>query len=153
MIRQEIAKSSQLGRFNIQNVQQHEHGGVGSRTTLQPTRIYGGAIDTDGAGLILPTGWTSSIELVPNIVYTVNHNLDTSTYIVSVLQIIPDSGFIGSPTIAPGINKFELTFLNVADGAENIQTPFYFILININNKSQVSQNYDGPWLSTTQFNV
>lgn len=135
---QAAAKTGQAARFNLQNVQQHEHGGIGSRPVAQPTLTYAGVINTDGSAALLPKGWLVSSNGAG--VYTIVHGLGTMLYSVSTTPL--DALASGSiPQVLQAQNEFIVTMFAPIGGAN--QTNFSFILVNVNNKSNQPPSYVG----------
>lgn len=136
MIQQSIAKSSQAGRFNLQNVQQHEHGGIGSRPAAQPILTYIGIIEADGTVGLLPVGWSVTMNGVGD--FTVNHNLpSTALYTVVVSPAYSGGEVSVSIFVQPNFGVV------IFDGNGAINAGFNFIMTVINNKSTQPIRYAG----------
>jgi hypothetical protein len=134
LVQQLMAKSSQSGRFNIQNIPSHIHNGVDSPLVYQPVLTYGGSVTSGGVSQFLPKSWTVKGG---GGTYTIIHNLNTLLYVVNASA---QSGSIAtSATLS--LNSFVVhTFSSGGPTA----SAFTFTLTNLNNKSTQTPVYTLP---------
>lgn len=129
-----MGKSSQRDRFNLVNVQQHEHGGIGSRTVAQPTFTYVGQILNDGTPLLLPNTWTVTRDGTAGD-YSIVHNLGTNTY--TCVASSGNNGAVATPVIGCDLNQVSFTWWE----GTKVDTTFNFILAVVNNKVTTPPTY------------
>lgn len=131
--------NSQQSSYSTAKVPYHTHNGVDSPPIQQPTFTYLGLIGLTGSIGILPNGWTVTYNGTGD--YTIVHNLNTFAYSV----VASPTGLTADVDITPGVNtsnQGEVEFSWFQAGTSTPQdTPFYFILTAISNKSIVPATY------------
>lgn len=142
MIQQEIHKSQQAQRFNLNSIPRHTHNGVDSPTIFQSSFVYAGAVNTDGTPALLPQGWTSKIGTAGS--YTITHNLNTELYSASFTGYAEPANTIFQAIL--GTNVMNISSFEVGVGA--VSNAFYFLLINTNNLSTIPPIYYGSLVNS-----
>ena len=137
LIRQEIKQDNAASRFQLTPVQSHDHDGINSTVTYQPTFTYVGRIRKDGTVLFLPRGWRVTKEAGLG-AYTILHNLNTDKYIVTAAPTLSQTTI---PVCAIELfpSKFTILWASSMLGAgadfEKDDTDFGFLLTVINNSN------------------
>lgn len=144
MIQQEMHKSQQVQRFNLNSIPRHTHNGIDSPSVFQPVFSYAGQINPDGTVVLLPSGWTITVSGTG--VYTITHKLNTLLYTVNANCIFVNSYNVVS--ITKNANNFIVnTFFYPATP---FNSGFMFNLTNINNKSTIPPGYYGSSVTPIQ---
>jgi hypothetical protein len=131
MIQTEISKAGSNARFNVQGIPQHVHNNIDAPLVYQPILTYIGLVGLNGEVGILPTGWTVIYNGTGN--YSIVHNLNSFLY--SVIAFPVGVSAVGLATTDNNIAEFTWT-----DGSA-VDTPFYFILTQVNNKKVTLPTY------------
>ncbi len=134
IVQQEIQKSSNSSRFNVNSVPQIKINSLNTSNTPSTVFTYIGFVPYDGniAGIlevILPLGWTVTHNGTGN--YTVTHNLGTILY--SVVASAAQSTNVKVSTVTTA-NENDVTFSWWDETGAAQDTSFNFILTQISNK-------------------
>lgn len=138
LVRSEIHKSSQTGRFNVQNQGRHTHNDIDSPYVFQPILSYVGLINSDGTIALLPVGWT--VDYTAPSEYVINHNLGTLLY--SVTFTSNNLNVLVAPSMFNDVNNFVVVWNKTSNSAGQASS-FNFTLTTINNKTQKLPKYYG----------
>lgn len=137
MIQQEIHKSQQAQRFNLNSIPRHTHNGVDSPITFQPTFTYGCAVNKDGTPALLPQGWTSKRNGFGS--YTITHSLGSLLYVPTISQYSQTNNLISQ--LLAGTDTIGISWFEVAVGA--VDSAFYMNVTIVNSKSTKFPVYYG----------
>lgn len=141
LIRSEVQKISQVGRFGVSNTQRHIHNDIDSPYVFQPILTYVGEIGSNGTVGLLPQGWTVTYNGTGS--YSITHNLGTRLYSV-VASAQQSTNSVVSPVLESFDDGFDANWFTSSGAAD---TSFTFILVNINNKSTKLPSYYGSIVS------
>lgn len=135
--------------FSVSQVPRHIHNGIDAPYAFTPTAIYGGIIVTSEFPATMPTGWqiiktgTGSCQ--------VQHNLGNFDQLMWVASPIGAGGAtLPVPIIVPGTftsffpnanGVVEFSWFDANNAAAAIDTTFYFIGIQVNNKNTSPTRY------------
>lgn len=147
IVKDEMHRGDNAGRFTIRSVAHHTHNGTDSKPIFLPTLTYTGFVPfnadiTDTNYFIMfPAGWTVQEfdEGTDVAYYEITHNLDTFLYTVDVVQ----SGsvfFSAIPSVIAYKNTFEVRWYDVIDDIY-VEPSFTFQLVQVNNKTGSIPNY------------
>lgn len=103
----------------------HKHLGNDLTQKLNAASItYGGRVDASATSAVLPTGWTVSVSA--GHVYTVTHNLNTTSYAVTVSTVDSGGATHFVPLFVFSANTFTVELDTTGGSAAN--TAFNFML-------------------------
>lgn len=132
------ATRTQAG-YGMSLIAKHKHTGLDAPKvsyndlTDLPTSgsgTFAGSLNADASVNFLPTGWTASVGTGGQVgVYTITHNLGTTSYAV-VYTILGTFHITIANLESVGANSFKLVFYTQTGGISwsNADTPFNFIL-------------------------
>ncbi len=140
IVQQELHKTAQSNRFNVQNQGRHIHNDLDAPYVFQPILTYVGQIGSDGTVGLLPNGWTASWNGSSTGAYSIFHNLNSRLYGV-VASATQSTNTPALPVINPFENQFDIDFFSVVPSHQD--TSFSFILTIINNKTTKIPTYYG----------
>lgn len=136
MMKDEIQKSNNSGRFNINPNQQLRQNPLNTSSTPTSVLTYVGLVLINGstnppsagaAGGVFPSGWTIDHGSTGD--YLITHNLGTGAYAVVASPI----GTTTAVEIESNDNQVEFTWFDTFSKAAT-STPFFFILTVVNNR-------------------
>ena len=135
MIQQAIAKNAQHSAFNLTRIPRHIHNDIDSPAIYQPVKTYIGSIGLNGDIVILPIGWSVTVNGTGD--YTVTHGLTDAVYSVVVSPNFSDALF----QVSPLQGSFGVTMFNRLNISQD--TAFTFLMTVINNKNFKTTQYGG----------
>lgn len=146
MIQQEIHKSQQAQRFNLNSIPRHTHNSIDSPAVFQPTFTYAGEIGSDGTVGLLPQGWTAVKNGIGD--FSIFHNLGTTLYSI-VASAQQSTNIVVAATIESFENQIDFSWWNVQGTSVHApaDTSFTFLLTNISSKLTKFPIYYGSIVS------
>lgn len=140
IVQDEIRAQGNRDTFSGFQTTRHIHNGVDAPYVYDSNALFAGVIITSEFPALLPKGWT--ITKVATGTCDVTHNLGEVNQIVWVASAIGAGGAtLPVPIIVGDKNRIEFAWFDANAAAAPIDTTFFFIGLQVNNKDYTPNQY------------